>query len=246
MDVNSPDTPENGSGAPDAGAPDLPPKITDVFNLLEAAPEPAPPVAAEPAAEAAPPKMVFSAPAAQRSRKSLWIAVGAVCALVVLTVAGLMIARAAKARPAATGPQAAAAAQPGAAAATASKPLKLRISIPLPPEADVSAAVVPPSAAELLRQLHRILGTDAEAGKTGLKPLIGIASLSVLDLRFGLDNEDLKTLDAAQSALLMQYQELFRQLGSQLGTNGSQQTDIENLQAARDRFSASTGAAAGN
>jgi len=115
-------------------------------------------------------------------------------------------------------------------------PMKPRVSIPVPTDAEVDASPVPPIGGDLFAELDKKLTAEIGTGEGGLKPLIGKASLSVLDSKYGLTDEDLKGQNPDAKVLASTYQDMFKRMGEQLGKDGNVLTDIDFLAAEPGRL----------
>ena len=115
-------------------------------------------------------------------------------------------------------------------------PMKPRVSIPVPTDAEIDASPVPPIGSDLLAELDKKLTAEISAGEGGLKPLIGKASLSLLDSKYGLTDEDLKGQNPDAKVLASTYQDMFKRMGEQLGKDGNVLADIDFLAAEQGRL----------
>ena len=118
--------------------------------------------------------------------------------------------------------------------------LKPRVSVPVPTDTEVDVTPVPPAGGDLLVELDRKLTAEISAGEGGLKPLIGKASLTLLDSKHGLTDDDLKGQNPDAKVLASTYQDMFRRLGANLGKSGNVLADVELLAAETDRLAASS------
>ena len=115
-------------------------------------------------------------------------------------------------------------------------PMKPRVSVPVPTDAEVDVSPVPSAGSDLLAELDKKLTAEISTGEGGLKPLIGKASLSLLDSKIGLTDEDLKGQNPDAKVLASTYQDMFKRMGEQLGKDGNVLTDIDFLAAEQARL----------
>ena len=115
-------------------------------------------------------------------------------------------------------------------------PMKPRVSVPVPTDAEIDALPVPPVGSDLLAELDKKLTAEISTGEGGLKPLIGKASLSLLDSRYVLTDEDLKGQNPDAKVLASIYQDMFKRMGEQLGKDGNVLADIDFLAAEQGRL----------
>ena len=115
-------------------------------------------------------------------------------------------------------------------------PMKPRVSIPVPTDAEIDVSPVPPIGSDLLAELDKKLTAEISTGEGGLKPLIGKASLSLLDSKYGLTAEDLKGQNPDAKVLASTYQDMFKRMGEQLGKDGNVLADIDFLAAEQGRL----------
>ena len=126
-----------------------------------------------------------------------------------------------------------------AVAAATALPLKPHVSIPVPTDAEVDAAPVPPAGNDVLAQLDKSLTAEINRGEGGMKPLIAKASLSVLDPKRGLTEDDLSGQNPDAKTLAAAYQAMFKRMGENLGKDDQILSDIDYLSAEQDRFAES-------
>lgn len=117
-----------------------------------------------------------------------------------------------------------------------SVPMKPRVSVPVPTDAEVDASPVPPAGSDILAELDKKLTAEISTGEGGLKPLMGKASLSLLDSKYGLTDEDLKGQNPDAKVLASIYQDMFKRMGEQLGKDGNVLADIDFLAAEQGRL----------
>ena len=122
------------------------------------------------------------------------------------------------------------------ASPTPSVPMKPRVSVPVPTDAEVDASPVPPVGSDILAELDKKMTAEVSTGEGGLKPLIGKASLSLFDTKYGLTDEDLKGQNPDAKVLASIYQDMFKRMGEQLGKDGNVLADIDFLSAERGRL----------
>jgi hypothetical protein len=115
-------------------------------------------------------------------------------------------------------------------------PMKPRVSVPVPTDAEIDALPVPPVGSDLLAELDKKLTAEISTGEGGLKPLIGKASLSLLDSGHALTDDDLKGQNPDAKILASIYQDMFKRMGEQLGKDGNVLADIDFLAAEQGRL----------
>jgi hypothetical protein len=115
-------------------------------------------------------------------------------------------------------------------------PMKPRVSVPVPTDSEIDASPVPPIGSDLLAELDKKLTAEISTGEGGLKPLIGKASLSLLDSKCGLTDEDMKGQNPDVKVLASTYQDMFKRMGEQLGKDGNVLADIDFLAAEQGRL----------
>ena len=115
-------------------------------------------------------------------------------------------------------------------------PVKPRWSVPVPADAEVDASPVPSAESDILAELDKTLTAEIDAGNDGLRPLMRKASMSLLDSRYGLTDEDLKGQNPDAKGLASIYQDMFRRMGEQLGKTGNVLADIDFLTAEQGKL----------
>lgn len=223
-------SPEPENGAPAPQAPKLPPKILD--QLGPAFIEQPPPPPRRPPTPDDTTEVVPSPPETPGGPRHLPAVL-----VIVLLVAGVAIlvtfSGRGSFRRAAEGARKA----PGTPAAeTPADGVKPRFEIPVPTETELAAVAGLIPQHTLLRQLDRHLAAAASDGDQGLKPLIGRASLSVVDAKQGLPDAVLRSLDKTERPIVTAYQNMFSRIGQNLGRTGDREADARVLEQVFDRM----------
>lgn len=207
-------------------APIPPPKLFDQLAKMQERSEAQ---AAEPVQPAAPEEPVAQAePPKQKSKVGalLWILIVASVAILAFLFIGLPMMKG--------GEEPEMIAKPAPVAKPV--PMEPRVSVPVPTDAELDAAPVPPAGKDMLAELYRKLTAEITTGEGGLKPLIGKAGLSLIDPVYGLTDDDLKGQNPDAKVLASAYQDMFKRMGEQLGKDGNVLADIDFLAAEQGRL----------
>lgn len=204
-------TDENTTPGNSEESPILPPKIFEQLAMLQAggAPQPEPPK--------------------QKPKVSalLWILIVISAGILAFVFFGGPLMKAGGGEAEVTAPS---------SSPTLSVPIKPRVTVPVPTDTEVDASPVPPVGSDILAELDRKLTAEISVGEGGLKPLMGKASLSLLDSKYGLTDEDLKGQNPDAKVLASIYQDMFKRMSEQLGKDGNVLADIDFLSAEQSRL----------